>query len=308
MNEPALSVAICTRNRSESLAVALASLEQTPSSLPWELLVIDNASEDDTSARLNQIKTKFPATLRILFEAEAGLSKARNLALREARGSAVLFLDDDVTCEPGVVEAHIKAFEHPSVHATGGRIIPLLPPETPQWFQDEVFANPGGPTARYDFGDDPMEVGVEIRPVPIGAHFGIRRQIALDHGGFDEALGCGPRAMLGEETHLLDQVSSKGGRILYIPDAVVHHRISIERTTFAYFDQWYERLGRFEAIRPGRPTGINRWKAITRASIQYGKWSFRSFVERDSTQQVKIQKRLARARGRCLELATPGSR
>lgn len=305
MKDPEISVAICTRNRGASLALTVASLSQTPAWLRWELLVIDNASEDDTQTRLRSIEADYPAPVRILSEPQIGLAKARNRALREARGEIVLFLDDDVTCEKGVVESHFNAFKDPAVVATGGRIVPNLPDDTPRWFRDEVFSNSGGPTARYDFGDEPGEVGIGVRPLPIGAHFGIRREIARGRGGFDESLGWGLSSIPGEETRLMDQIRAYGGRILYVPDAIVHHRIPPERTTFAYFDQWFERLGRFEALRSGRPMGLLRWKSIAQAAFRMGKWRLRLVVEGDPRRRIKYYRRLARARGRWLELMIP---
>ncbi len=57
------SIIICTRNRGESLALAVASLEGTPPWLRWELLVIDNASEDDTQDRLRDMEEEYSAPL-----------------------------------------------------------------------------------------------------------------------------------------------------------------------------------------------------------------------------------------------------
>ncbi len=308
MDAPKISVVICTRNRGASLALTVASLSQTPPWLGWELVVIDNASDDDTQDRLRSIEADYPAPVRSLIEPKIGLSKARNRALREAHGEIVLFLDDDVSCEKGVVEAHLNAFKDPHVVATGGRIVPSLPEDTPQWFRDEVYSNSGGPTARYDFGDEPGEVGIDIRPLPIGAHFGIRRGVARERGGFDESLGWGLSSIPGEETRLMDQIRAGGGRILYVPDAIVHHRIPAERVTFAYFDQWFERLGRFEALRSGRPVGRARLKGIGQAAYRYGKWRLRLLLERDPGRRIKYYRRLARARGRWLELTIARTR
>jgi len=305
VNALELSVAVCTRNRSASLIEALESFRGTPTWLRWELLVIDNASEDDTQAKLRSFAGTDALPLRVILEPEVGLAHARNRALREARSGVVVFIDDDVTCEGGVVVAHLDAFKDPTVSATGGRIIPRLPKSTPRWFRDEAFGNTGGPTARYDFGDAVLEVGVEIRPLPIGAHFGIRRNVALEHRGFDASLGWGVNSIPGEETVLLDRIRGGAGRILYLPDAIVHHRIGPERVTLPYFRQWFERLGRFEALRRGRPVGVARLKALARASFRVAKWQLRLCAERSPSRRPKLHRRLARARGSLSELIRP---
>ena len=120
-----ISVAICTRDRRDSLLRAVASLAR-PACARWELLVVDNASRDDTRAACQTLVDDFPAPMRVLAEPVPGLSHARNRALAEAEGRAVVFLDDDATCHAGFVDAHARAFEDEGVVASGGRILPVL--------------------------------------------------------------------------------------------------------------------------------------------------------------------------------------
>src|SRR5206468_3234707 len=105
-SEPALTVAICTRNRRELLLRALASLAAQQARAAWDVLVVENASDDDTRTAVAALAGDFPVPLAVASEPVRGLSHARNRALREARGRAVVFLDDDATCRAGWVAAH----------------------------------------------------------------------------------------------------------------------------------------------------------------------------------------------------------
>jgi len=84
---PVISVVICTYNRCEQLASALQSLKTSCAAIDtrlFEVLVVDNNSSDSTKHTVENFGVDFP--LRYVFEAEQGLSNARNRALREFLG------------------------------------------------------------------------------------------------------------------------------------------------------------------------------------------------------------------------------
>jgi glycosyltransferase involved in cell wall biosynthesis len=87
-----ISIIIPTRNRASSLVACLSSL------LPQltkgdEVLVVDNASKDNTGPRLRSLKTD--KQLRYLYEPNIGPSFARNRGFRSAKNTIIAFLDDD---------------------------------------------------------------------------------------------------------------------------------------------------------------------------------------------------------------------
>ena len=97
-----ISVILCTYNRCESLTRALESVaaSQMPDSVDWEILVVDNNSKDRTRAVTSEFCLRHPGRVRYLFEAQQGLSNARNAGIHEARSEIIAFTDDDVTVEP----------------------------------------------------------------------------------------------------------------------------------------------------------------------------------------------------------------
>jgi len=297
-----ICVAICTRNRRDSLAITLDSLAQVRCSRPWELLVVDNGSSDDTPEIVRSRVGSFPVEVRLVSEERVGLSIARNRALSETAAEVVIYLDDDVTCDANLIEAHALAFDDPEVEATGGRIVPLFAESTPNWFRLDALSGCGGPTARYDFGELHREIGVDVRILPLGANFGLRRARAIAHGGFDETLGWGLKRIPGEETQLLDRFVRASARIVYVPKALVHHRIGLERTSLRYYREWYEGLGRFEALRYRKPVGSAWLRRLARDVYRLSKWRLRYKFERRPDRRLLAYRRLARARGRIREL------
>jgi glycosyltransferase involved in cell wall biosynthesis len=97
MAEPLISIVVATRDRRALLAEAVESvLRQTRGR--WELVVVDDASRDDTWQWLASVKDERVRAFRLDTHSER--SVARNLGLSKARGEFVMFLDDDDRLRP----------------------------------------------------------------------------------------------------------------------------------------------------------------------------------------------------------------
>ena len=104
---PLVSVVLPTRDRRAYLARAIESvMAQTYGRC--ELLVVDDASRDDTSTFLAGLKDERVRTFR---GTGAGVCAARNIGLREARGEVVAYLDDDNVMHPDWLKAVAWGFE-----------------------------------------------------------------------------------------------------------------------------------------------------------------------------------------------------
>src|SRR6476646_149731 len=97
---PSVSVVICTFNRCEQLRVTLNTFLslKIPPSVSWELLVVDNNSNDNTQQTCAALKHSLP--LRYVFEGRPGKSNALNRAIAETSAELILFTDDDVDVAP----------------------------------------------------------------------------------------------------------------------------------------------------------------------------------------------------------------
>jgi glycosyltransferase involved in cell wall biosynthesis len=102
-----VSVVIPTRNRSALLAETIERVEcQSVSRDRYEVIVIDNDSSDDTRQVLEK-KAKSYSNLRQGYQEKPGAAATRNAGLRLAKGDLILFIDDDVQAEPGLIQAHL---------------------------------------------------------------------------------------------------------------------------------------------------------------------------------------------------------
>ena len=107
-----VSIVLCTFNRAQLLGPALdAVLSQTEGSPPYEVLVVDNNSRDHTRELVQQRQATAGPRLRYVFEAQQGLSFARNAGIAHARGDLVAFTDDDIRVAPNWVSSIQKAFD-----------------------------------------------------------------------------------------------------------------------------------------------------------------------------------------------------
>ena len=157
---PDISIAVCTRDRANDLALCLESLA-TQSSEPLEVLVIDNAPATDATERV--VREKFPQFLYIR-EDTPGLDHARNRAIREAKGEVIAFTDDDVVADRGWISALGSAFAaDPSLGLVTGFIEPAEQ-ETPAqvWMLTSLHATEAGcGDALGDGGRGPFGRGCE---------------------------------------------------------------------------------------------------------------------------------------------------
>jgi GT2 family glycosyltransferase len=118
----ALSVVVCTYQRLAGLRDSLATvLEQDPVPGGSETIVVVDGSTDGTAQWL---AGRRDPDLRVIVQENRGPAAARNRGVREARGRAVLFLDDDVHASPGLARAHAGRQEHQEAVVLGP--LPLL--------------------------------------------------------------------------------------------------------------------------------------------------------------------------------------
>ena len=108
------TVAICTYNGEKRLPAVLERLRSqiNTEQISWEIVVIDNNSTDKTTNLIQEYQSDWPQAypIKYYFEPAQGLAFARQLAVQEANGTLVGFLDDDNLATPDwVAEAYAFA-------------------------------------------------------------------------------------------------------------------------------------------------------------------------------------------------------
>jgi GT2 family glycosyltransferase len=236
----------------------LKSLEtQTLAPAEYEVLVVDNASTDDTARVVERITGTYGPRLRYEREPELGLSAARNRGWATALGAVVFYLDDDAVASPGWLrEARDVLRDDPEgrIAAVGGPVEPIWEVPRPFWLTEEIE----GAVGLFAGGD-------WRRPVErlVGGNVAYRREILATIGGFSTQLGRrGAQIINGEDDDVHIKMRRAGFQLHYLPGMLVQHHVPVERLTQSYLRRWAYGSGwsaaqmRRLAERPGR---LRRW-------------------------------------------------
>ncbi|MEA1050966.1 glycosyltransferase [Lamprobacter modestohalophilus] len=206
-----LTIVVSTHNRANALQRSLDTLNRINTDVDWELIIVNNASTDNTAAVLQSFASKTTHKVRLLYEPRLGLSCARNAGLSAARGEIVAFTDDDCYPQSDYASIVIQRFADPEVAFVGGRVLLYDPTDLRMTIQEldrEVVIKP------YSY----------IAPGMIhGANMAFRRSILLDLAGFDERLGAGSPFKAAEDTDAVIRCSKAGFGGFYDPALIVKH-------------------------------------------------------------------------------------
>jgi GT2 family glycosyltransferase len=225
---PALTVAVCTRDRAESVSGCLDGLLALH--YPYdrlELLVVDNAPQSDETERL--VHARSPR-IRYLREPRPGLDWARNRAALEARGEILAYTDDDVIVDRWWAKAIAEAFERePAVIAVTGLVLPDETDTDAQLLFEEYGGFSRGVRRRYaqvDLagGESAVASHAGTGKFGTGANMAFRRRAFETIGLFDPALDVGTVTNGGGDLEMFFRVLKAGHLLIYEPRAVVRHR------------------------------------------------------------------------------------
>jgi glycosyltransferase involved in cell wall biosynthesis len=248
------TVIICTYNRAESLRDtlrAVAALACAPGR-QWEVVVVDNNSSDHTRTIVTDAQQDLPC-LRYEFEGQQGLSHARNRGITSARGTVLLFTDDDVLPEPDWLETTLRGLDTYGADACGGFIAPLWEVPPPAWLSERFH---GFLAIRSDRTDDyPI---TRAGDAPYGANMAIKRAVIDQVGLFDTNRGRkGTTLASGEDGEMFERVLAAGFHVVFLGGSRVHHKVEAFRLKKAYFRRWRLQTSRNLAVARGIP-GVRR--------------------------------------------------
>jgi hypothetical protein len=208
--DPHIALVVCTRNRAGKLDAFFDGLKRLRSDVPWELILVDNGSQDDTRARLENFAATFAGPVRLVTEPLAGLGRARNRGWRAARAPLVAFTDDDCYPAPDYLNRLRAVFADEAVGFAGGRTVLHDPSDAPV----TIYQHP----VEQVYPPKHFIVGGVIH----GANMAFRRRTLDDINGFDDHLGAGtPFAFEDVDAQLRALAAHWTGK--YDPHAVIYH-------------------------------------------------------------------------------------
>ena len=213
MTGKALSIIIPTFNRCAILQRALeALLRQDTGPDEYEIIVVDDGSSDDTGQVVSALKTESPVGVRYLYQENQGPGAARNYGLREATGTIVLFVDDDVIAVPFLVSEHLRhhrLYPSDSVAVLGQMQLAPEIPRTPLNLRHLVY--------RWPSLVDGQELDWQYF---ITCNISLKRAFLAENAlWFDEGLA----RLAQEDTEIGYRCSMRGLRILYNAQALGYH-------------------------------------------------------------------------------------
>jgi GT2 family glycosyltransferase len=222
-----LTIAVCTRERPESLRSCLERIRLGVDNR-HEVLVVDNAPVSDGTERVVDELAQDGMRIRRVVEGAPGLSRARNLALREANTEYLAYTDDDTLPDVGWSTALLRGFSAGTNVALVTGIVPPAQIETRaqalfekklKWSTNllpETYSMVKRDNYSFPFPYSAGHFGA-------GANFAVRRKTVSDLGGFDEALGAGTHTEGGEDTEMFVRIIRAGYELSYEPSAIVWH-------------------------------------------------------------------------------------
>ena len=246
------SAIVVTYNSAGSIERCLGALREQHG---WERIVIDNASRDDTIAR---VEAADPDARLIQNCDNLGFAAAANRGAQLAGGKFLLFLNPDAVPRPGALQELASAFKPEGVGAVGGLLLRDngLPdrgfavrrfPTTLSMAAEILLLNrlwPRNPlNRRYRCLDLDYAQAQDVDQ-PAGACLAVRREAWVSVGGFDESFF----PVWFEDVDLCRRLRARQWRILYCPQAVFAHSGGHSVNQIPLLDRqifWYRNLLRY---------------------------------------------------------------
>jgi glycosyltransferase involved in cell wall biosynthesis len=204
---PSVSVVIACRNAADTLGIQLEALARQTYTGAWNVIISDNGSTDHTRLVAQRYESRLPGLQIIDSSDRAGAGHARNVAARVSTADFLAFCDADDEVALDWLETMMAAlarnpfvagrFESRKLNSE--RVLRSRPLQQSTGLQESPFG-PGLPHAG-------------------AGNMGIKREIFLAVGGFDQAVGT------LEDTDLCWRVQLAGTALIFGPDVVVHVRL-----------------------------------------------------------------------------------
>jgi glycosyltransferase involved in cell wall biosynthesis len=242
---PSVSVIVCTYNpRPDYLQRTLDGLRaQTFPQDQWQLLVVDNRSDEPLAGRID---LSWHPHGRIVREENPGLTPARLRGIRESEGGLLIFVDDDNVLAPDYLASAVNLFEkRPDLGLASGCLLPEYEAAPPPWFTGEyeswLAVRRLKKSAWSSFSDSQSE--------PAGAGLCLRRSVAQAYledaqgNRFQLLLGRRGKSLLSGEDVALSKIALfHGYSIGQFVDLKLTHLIPARRVEPDYLFSLYRHI------------------------------------------------------------------
>ncbi len=215
------SVCIATYKRSQFLRKLLDSLliQNLLDYIKLQVIVVDNDMEKSAEHIVKEYKDSDRINFEYFVQPEKNISLTRNVAVRNANGEYLLFIDDDEEADKNWVASYIEALNKYKADGVFGPVFPSFHDGAPGWIKESGFFTkdcpPTGETAVFTRTSSCIIKAVLIKSEPVP---------------FDPAYGITG----GEDVHLFTRLKRKGANFISSKEAIVTEFIPSERTTIKW--------------------------------------------------------------------------
>ena len=201
---PDVTAIVCTYNRrARVLRTCEALAQQDYPGRRYEVIVVDNASTDDTREAIPRFAAQAPVPFHYLYEGQAGKTHALNAAIAVARGRFLAFVDDDCAPRPDWLRTLLAPFaDDPSLGAVCGPVYSRFPEEVERSAEQRFLAH------RFlgDFTLGEARRELQGRESPLGCNLATPTDLTRQIGGYSVRFGPAPgRLGLYEDTEFIQR-------------------------------------------------------------------------------------------------------
>lgn len=263
--KPFASVIVCCYNSASCVGPCIESvLAQKGINYPYEVIVIDDGSTDDTIT----VAQSYEQVRITRHTHNKGIPAARNTGLTAAKGDVLVFIDSDCIADPDWLKIICEPFSNAHVGAVGGKVLALTRLTISQRYMEATgYGNParltrdGGIMVRLEgyFRSMTNPTVLDSKASEVAtiytANAAYRKTALLSIGTFDEKLKT------SEDSDISTRLRSARWAIYYMPHAIVKHRhyetlTKVLREPFARAHQMFDLYIKNKSLPPIFPMPI----------------------------------------------------
>ncbi len=261
--KPGLSFVVCCHNSAGRLPQTIKYLaaQRTYEGLQWEVVVVDNASTDDTVQVASSLwkRAGEPAPLRIVSEPRLGIGYARYRGIEVADYEFISFIDDDNWVDPDYARVGFEFMRnHPDVGSCGSLNEAVSDVDLPWWFERFYRSYAVGPQSEGP-GDITWKSGVLWSAGMILRKTAI--QELLDNGFSPMVVGAqGEKVLMrSEDYEMCLALRLRGWKLWYEPGLKLKHYLSSNRLEWNYLRRLLRGVGASDpGLRPYYRAGSDK--------------------------------------------------